>query len=139
MNVIIKSLTLAAVAGLAALTVWSTAAAEEPIVVGVLHRADFAYAEMMKFATEMAREQINADGGINGRSLQLTYGDDRGDPQAGEAAVTALVEEHGATMLVGGYSSSNTLRMADPLIVHLLLGPRRPKNLGLGTQVATHP
>lgn len=112
MNRTIKSLILAVVAGLAALTVWSTAAAGEPIVVGILHRADFAYAEMMKSALEMAKEKINADDGINGRPLQLTYGDDRGEPEAGERAVTALVKEHGAIMLVGGYSSTNTLRMA---------------------------
>jgi branched-chain amino acid transport system substrate-binding protein len=112
MNAIIRSLTLAVVVGLAAMTVWSIATADEPIVVGVLHRADFAYADMMKLAMEMANEHINAGGGINGRSLQLTYGDDRGEKEAGEAAVTALVEEHGAVMLVGGYSSSNTLRMA---------------------------
>jgi branched-chain amino acid transport system substrate-binding protein len=80
--------------------------------VGVLHRADYAYAEMMAHAFSMALEQINAAGGINGRPMELSYADDRGEAEAGVQAVKTLVRQEKAVMLVGGYSSSNALKMA---------------------------
>jgi branched-chain amino acid transport system substrate-binding protein len=86
--------------------------AAEPLTVGVVHREGFAYAAMMRTAFEMAREEINAADGIQGRPLALVYADDKGDVKAGERAIRNLVEEQGAVMLVGGYSSSNTLSMA---------------------------
>ena len=43
--------------------------AAEPVVVGVVHRENFAYANMMRTAYEMALEEINASDGINGRPL----------------------------------------------------------------------
>jgi branched-chain amino acid transport system substrate-binding protein len=88
------------------------ATAAEPVRVGVVHRADYAYAEMMKFAFEMALEQINGDGGINGRLLQLSFADDRGEPDTGVQVVKTLIRQKAVVMLVGGYSSSNTLNMA---------------------------
>ena len=50
--------------------------------------------------------------GIKGRPVTLVYADDQGKPKAGEKAVRDLVDKHGAVMLVGGYSSSNTVYMA---------------------------
>jgi branched-chain amino acid transport system substrate-binding protein len=86
--------------------------AEAPVVVGVLHREDFAYAKMMRTAFEMALEEINAVKGVSDRTVKLAFADDRGDPKTGEQAVRELVLEKKAVMLVGGYSSSNTLKMA---------------------------
>lgn len=86
--------------------------ASEPVVVGVVHREGFAYAKMMRTAYEMALEEINAANGIKGRPLALAFADDQGDPKAGELAIHELVQEKKAVMLVGGYSSSNTLKMA---------------------------
>ncbi|BBO72043.1 hypothetical protein DSCA_59730 [Desulfosarcina alkanivorans] len=103
------------VAGTAAISIFLSgiaATATASIVVGIVHREDFAYAKMMKNAFEMAREEINRSGGINGQPLQLAFSDDKGEPTAGEKAVEALVREEKAVMVVGGYSSSNTLQMA---------------------------
>lgn len=86
--------------------------AKASVVVGVLHRQDFAYAAMMRTAFDMALEEINAAGGIDGQPLELIMADDRGEAKAGERAVRELVREKKAVMLVGGYSSSNTFRMA---------------------------
>jgi branched-chain amino acid transport system substrate-binding protein len=88
------------------------AMAEESLVVGVVHREDFAYAAMMRTAFDMALEEINAAKGINGRTLELAFANDRGEAKAGEQAIRELVQEKKAVMLVGGYSSSNTLTMA---------------------------
>jgi branched-chain amino acid transport system substrate-binding protein len=89
-----------------------TVMADEPVVVGVVHRTDFAYAEMMQIAYDLALEEINAADGVNGRMLQLIYADDRGEAKAGEQAINELIKVKKAVMLVGGYSSSNTLKMA---------------------------
>ena len=56
--------------------------AAEPVVVGVVHREDFAYAKMMRTAYEMALEEINAANGIKGRPLALAFADDQGDIKA---------------------------------------------------------
>ena len=84
----------------------------EPVMMGIVHRVDYAYAKMMKHAFEMALEQINAAGGIKGRPLEVSYADDRGEPNAGVEAVKALIRHDKAVMLVGAYSSSNALQMA---------------------------
>ena len=86
--------------------------AEDSIIVGVLHREDFAYAAMMRTALDMALEEINSSKGVNDKVIELAFADDRGDEKAGERAVRELVSEKNAVLLVGGYSSSNTMKMA---------------------------
>ncbi|MDH3383306.1 MAG: ABC transporter substrate-binding protein [Deltaproteobacteria bacterium] len=88
------------------------AADATPIVIGVPQYEKFSFAAMMKNAFELAREKINKEGGIKGRPIKLVYADDQGNPKAGEKAVSDLVRNQGAVMLVGGYSSSNTVYMA---------------------------
>jgi branched-chain amino acid transport system substrate-binding protein len=112
MNGVLKTITAICLAAFIGLILSLTASATEPVVVGILHREDFAYAEMMKNAFEMALAEINTKGGIKGQPLQLSYSDDQGDPKTGEQAVKTLVEEKQVAMIVGGYSSSNTLQMA---------------------------
>jgi branched-chain amino acid transport system substrate-binding protein len=88
------------------------AADTSPVVIGVAHYAKFSFAAMMKNAFELARTKINKEGGIKGRPVTLVYADDQGKPNTGEQAVSDLVRKQGAVMLVGGYSSSNTVYMA---------------------------
>ncbi|MGB5994781.1 MAG: ABC transporter substrate-binding protein [Candidatus Deferrimicrobiaceae bacterium] len=88
------------------------AADATPIVIGVPQYEKFSFAAMMKEAFELAREKINKEGGIKGRPVKLVYADDQGKPEAGENAVRDLVSKQGAVMLVGGYSSSNSVYMA---------------------------
>jgi branched-chain amino acid transport system substrate-binding protein len=88
------------------------AADTTPVVIGIPHYAKFPFGAMMKEAFELAREKINREGGIKGRPVTLVYADDQGKPKAGEKAVRDLVRNQGAVMLVGGYSSSNTVYMA---------------------------
>ncbi len=84
----------------------------ESIVVGVLENRKYAFADMMRRSFDLALKKINARGGINGRPIQLVYADDAGQKTQGIDAVKQLVRKHKAVMLVGGYSSSNTLFMA---------------------------
>ena len=112
MGSFLKIWMIAAISFFPIISVGTTATATDPIVIGVVHKEDFAYAEMMKNAMEMALEEVNNTGGINGRPLHLIFADDQGDPKIGEIAVKSLILEAKAVMLVGGYSSSNTLQMA---------------------------
>lgn len=86
-------------------------AAEDPVTLGVLHNESFPFAQMMKNSYDMALEVINAQSGINGRPLELVFADDRGRIKPGEKAVREL-EKKGSVMLLGGYSSSNTVYTA---------------------------
>ena len=86
-----------------------TGKASEPLIIGVLHSEKFTYATMMRNSHEMALEVINREGGIKGRPLKLVYANSQGKREEGEKAVKKLVKKSGEVMLVGGYSSSNTI------------------------------
>ncbi|MCP4289999.1 MAG: ABC transporter substrate-binding protein [Gammaproteobacteria bacterium] len=86
--------------------------APKPIVIGVVHSIDFSYAAMMKNSLEMSLEANNKEGGVKGRPLKLVFADDGGKRKTGEDAVKKLIEKEGATMLVGGYESRNTIYTA---------------------------
>jgi branched-chain amino acid transport system substrate-binding protein len=87
-------------------------AQKEAITIGVLENGNFAFAAMMKDSFELAVKDVNARGGINGRPLKLVFANDGGEKKMGTTAVRKLVKEDNVVMLVGGYSSSNTLAMA---------------------------
>ena len=91
---------------------FAVVAAAEPVVIGIPHAKVYPYAEMMKNSFEMAVERINAEGGIKGRPVKLTYADDQGEKEPGEAAIRHLVKKEKAVMIVGAYQSSNALVMA---------------------------
>jgi ABC-type branched-subunit amino acid transport system substrate-binding protein len=55
--------------------------------------ADFGL--IMRRSLDMAKETINAGGGINGRPLRLVYSDDRGDPDRAHAVIEELIEQAG--------------------------------------------
>ena len=56
---------------------------------------------------EVALEEINAGGGINGEELQLIVQDDRSEAQSALAAVESL-ENRGVPLIIGSYASSIT-------------------------------
>lgn len=70
-------------------------------------------ATLIKNSMEMAKDAVNADGGINDHPLRLEYADDSGEIEKGKAAVTKLVTQKNAVMLIGGYRSNPTFHMAE--------------------------
>ncbi|NEW08970.1 branched-chain amino acid ABC transporter substrate-binding protein [Paenibacillus sp. SYP-B3998] len=62
----------------------------------------------MKQAAELAVEQINGTGGINGKKIKLAAEDDACDPQTATAAANKLVSQ-GVSAVVGGYCSGATI------------------------------
>jgi branched-chain amino acid transport system substrate-binding protein len=83
--------------------------AEAPIKVGILgpFSGSLAHnAEEMKNGMLLALEEINGSGGINGRQLELVYGDSSCNPAQGMAAAKKLITRNDVLVMGGGYCSS---------------------------------
>ena len=104
------TLALAAVAALA-----GPAAAQSPIKVGEInsYKVVPAFLEPYRKGWELAVEEVNKAGGINGRPLEVISRDDNGAP--GDAVRTAeeLVSREGVVLLTGGFLSHVGLAIAD--------------------------
>jgi len=86
-----------------------------PIEIGVilpLTGAQANFGEMEKNSFELAMEEINKAGGINGRMLEFIYEDDMGRPDVGRAGAEKLINFNKVPLLTGGFSSSVTFATA---------------------------
>jgi len=70
------------------------------------------YGEQVARGFDLAVQQINAAGGVGGRSLELLYRDDSTNPDIGLAALRELVEHERVSTVLGAVSSTVTLRLA---------------------------
>ena len=61
---------------------------------------------------ELAVEQINADGGINGRDLRVIFEDSESRPEAGTDAAHKLIDVNKVPAIIGIFSSGVTLPAA---------------------------
>jgi branched-chain amino acid transport system substrate-binding protein len=85
---------------------------EEPIKIGViagLSGAGTSYGLGIQQGAEMAVEEINAEGGINGQMLELVIVDDASDPSQTVTAMQRLIDQEKVDVLVGGWGSSQVL------------------------------
>ena len=83
----------------------------DPIKVGVIlpltgKLAKFGEIEEKSFT--MAAEEINANGGVNGRPIELIIEDTTGKPDVGRSAIEKLISRDKVVVVGGGYSSSVT-------------------------------
>ncbi|ELS51095.1 putative Amino acid/amide ABC transporter substrate-binding protein, HAAT family (Precursor) [Streptomyces viridochromogenes Tue57] len=62
----------------------------------------------MKRGAQLAVDEINAEGGVDGRKIELTVEDEACDPKTAAAGAAKLVSS-GINLSVGGYCSSATL------------------------------
>ena len=88
------------------------ALAADTVKVGVLlplTGSQAKFGEIEKRSYEMAAEEINAKGGVNGKKIELLFEDDTGKPDVGRSAVEKLISRDKVPVLTGGYSSSVTL------------------------------
>ncbi len=109
------------------------AAAAEPIKIGILgpFTGSLAHnAGEMKKGMLLALDKINGAGGINGRPLELIYGDSSCKPANGVAAVKKLLTRNDVLVVGGGYCSSvniATSAIADqektPNVVAIAISP----------------
>ncbi|MEA2014041.1 MAG: ABC transporter substrate-binding protein [Thermodesulfobacteriota bacterium] len=70
------------------------------------------FGEIEKLSFDIALEEINGAGGINGKKLELVMEDDTGRPDVGRSVVEKLITKDKVVMIGGGYSSSVTYAVA---------------------------
>lgn len=80
--------------------------------IGPLSGQYASYGKMVKVGTEIAVEEINASGGINGKSLVVIYEDDQLDPKKGVAAFNKLVSVHKVPLVIQAAGSNVMLAEA---------------------------
>jgi branched-chain amino acid transport system substrate-binding protein len=83
----------------------------DPIRIGLAGSLSDPVGLPMKRAAELAVEQINAEGGIKGRPLELVERDDYADPDSAVFVATDLYES-GVSAVIGHLFSSTTLAAA---------------------------
>lgn len=77
-------------------------------MIGPFSGSEAAFGDYMKFGAELAIQEVNADGGVNGQDLELITEDGACDATAAVAAANKLVTA-GVKGSVGGYCSGATL------------------------------
>jgi branched-chain amino acid transport system substrate-binding protein len=70
------------------------------------------WGENARNGMELAKDELNASGGINGRNLDIIYEDTQGLPQVGVRVIEKLISADGVEAVIGCITSSTTLAMA---------------------------
>jgi branched-chain amino acid transport system substrate-binding protein len=86
-----------------------------PILVGYygdLSGRTSSFGQSTKNGVEMAADEINKAGGINGRTVQIITEDDQGEPNKAATVVTKLINQDKVQALLGEVASSNSLAAA---------------------------
>jgi len=94
---------------LAALISASGARAEGELVLGYMMAKSGPYVSLAntnEIAVDMAVEEINAKGGINGKKIKIVKFDTAGDPKQATTAVRSFAQDAGALAIIGPFSSS---------------------------------
>lgn len=105
----------------------------ETIKVGVLAplTGDVAvYGTAVKNAVELYVDKFNAEGGVNGASIQLVVLDEKGDPTEAVNAYNKLVNDDEVVAIIGDVTSTPTFAVAQASV---------DDNIPMLTPTATHP
>ena len=70
------------------------------------------FGQSTKRGVEMAADEINKAGGINGRQIKILSEDDEGRPEKAATVVTKLINQDRVVALLGEVASGNTLAAA---------------------------
>ena len=92
------------------------ARAEPPIRIGEINSYSGIGAPFTlpyRAAVEMAVDELNAAGGVNGRKLEVLFRDDKGQPAEAIKHAQELVTADGVTLLAGGFLSNVGLAISD--------------------------
>jgi branched-chain amino acid transport system substrate-binding protein len=109
--------TLLAALLLASVPLAATAQAKDPVKVGLVSTKTGVWAEMGEEvfrAVRFAIDEANAKGGVDGRKVEVSEGDDEGTPEAGRRAAEKLARD-GYKLLIGSIPSSISLAIAQNL------------------------
>ena len=90
-------------------------AQQKPIRIGEInsYKAQPAFLDPYKKAMDLAVEEVNAAGGINGRKLELVIRDDGGNPGDAVRVAEELVSREKVDLLAGGFLSHIGLALTD--------------------------
>jgi branched-chain amino acid transport system substrate-binding protein len=86
-----------------------------PILVGYygdLSGRTSSFGQSTKNGVEMAADEINKAGGLNGRQIQIITEDDQGEPNKAATVVTKLINQDKVVAILGEVASSNSLAAA---------------------------
>lgn len=89
---------------------------KEYIKIGVICPLTGPWAEFGAYLRDdciLAAEEVNAQGGVLGRQIQLFFGDDEGKPELGVAAAERLFDLNGIDFLIGGWATSVSVAVMD--------------------------
>lgn len=70
------------------------------------------YGEPVRKGMELALEEINTSGGINGKPLKIIFEDDLGDPKTAVAAFNKLIDREKVPIILGPLTSSASMATA---------------------------
>lgn len=93
----------------------STAPTGDTIKVGVygdLSGQTASFGQSTKNGVELAFEEINNAGGVNGKKLQMVMEDDRGRPEEAKTVISKLINQDKVVAVLGEVASSNSLAAA---------------------------
>jgi branched-chain amino acid transport system substrate-binding protein len=71
------------------------------------------YGAKVKKGLDLAVEEINAGGGIDGRPVRLVYRDDQSRPDVGVRVAEELIDQEHVSAIIGGLTSSVALAIAE--------------------------
>lgn len=114
----LASLAVAAVIAFAAIPAGVHAQSKEPINIGLLMTLTgpgAASALAARLGVDMAIEEFNAQGGIDGRRIVLKEGDDQANPTSGTDEIKRLVYQEKIAALVGPIASAVTVAILPTL------------------------
>jgi len=103
---------LLALVGVGTLAAALLADAQAPIKIGVIEPLSGAVAasgSYVRMGAEIARDWINARGGINGRKVELIIEDNKSDPKEAASAAEKLIVRDRVPAIMGAWGSSMTL------------------------------
>jgi len=91
------------------------AAAQAPVRIGELnsYKVFPAFLEPYRKGMELARDEINGAGGVNGRKLELVIRDDNGNPGDAVRVAEELLARDNVDLLMGTFASNVGLAVAD--------------------------
>lgn len=100
-------------------------------VIAPLSGAGTSYGIGIKQGAEMAVDEINAAGGINGRKIKMITVDDATNPAESVTAIKRLIEHENVDVIVGGWGSSQVLA-GQPVVEkagvpYIIVGATNPK------------
>ncbi len=70
-----------------------------------------------QLAISFAFDLVNEAGGVNGKMIEALHRDSGTDPEMGEAAASALIEDHGVPAIIGAASSGVTMAIAQSVTI----------------------